>query len=75
MVKLIEQEGKATTCFGKEIKVIREMFHDENKKITYPRTNARNILAEQAQAYEMKLLLPILDLAKKTDEFRMLLAS
>ncbi|MGB3975266.1 MAG: hypothetical protein WBM27_02510 [bacterium] len=53
-MKKIKKRGKATTCFGKEIKVSNI-------------GDIRSALAQQAQALELNLLLPVIDLAKESD--------
>lgn len=55
----IHRAGYAVTCFDKEIRVVG------NRKSS----NLPSILAEQAQAVEMQLLLPILNLALSTRDF------
>lgn len=55
----IRDARRTTTCFGKVLKVTG----------TKNKTNLPSILAEQAQALEMYLLLPVLDLALTTEDF------
>lgn len=55
--------GAGVTCFGRLIKI--EVDEDGE-------TNVNSILAQQAQAIELSLLLPVVDLAKATNQFEIL---
>lgn len=55
----IKQEGGAETCFGKRLEL-------KNLKST-------QILAQVAQAAELKLIYPVVQLAKQTEEFKITL--
>lgn len=55
----IRDEGGATTCFG--------------KRLSTAQFSERSILAQVAQAVEMWLVNPAIELAKKTDEFKIVL--
>jgi hypothetical protein len=63
-MKLIEAQGGAEDCFGQWLR------HRQTKGSD---TNIRSILALRAQALELKLLLPVFDLAEGTDEFDVIL--
>ncbi|MBD2200169.1 MULTISPECIES: hypothetical protein [Calothrix] len=54
--------GSVKTIFGKEIKVPEGKAKEKLRAI-------RSMLAQEAQAVEMYLLLPVIELASKTDDF------
>jgi hypothetical protein len=58
----LNKGGSVTTIFGKELSVQPGKHKDRSKDV-------RSILAQEAQAIEMYLLLPIVDLANSTDDF------
>jgi hypothetical protein len=58
--RVIEQECGATTCYGKECPVT-------------PVRQPRQIMAEVAQALEMKMILPAFKLAQQTQDFTIVL--
>lgn len=55
----IRQRGGATTCFGKKLRV---------KQISGSKDNVASIMAQQAQAVELQLLLPVIDVAAKSNK-------
>jgi hypothetical protein len=59
-IERINREGGALDCYGKSIRVTEDR-------------EARQILAEQAQAVEMQLLAPVFQLARVTADFRITL--
>ena len=69
-VKLIEAAGQATTCFGKVIKVEKVWKRLKGRQTDSLVSNIPSILAELAQAMELKLLLPIIDMAREEAQLR-----
>jgi hypothetical protein len=60
--------GKSQTIFGKEL-VVTGGFNKKGKPDLDRRASLRSILAEEAQAIELYIMLPVLDLAKSTNNF------
>jgi hypothetical protein len=64
--------GKSQTIFCKEL-VVTGGFNKKGKPDLDRRASLRSILAEEAQAIELYIMLPALDLAKSTDDFQITL--
>lgn len=60
--------GKSQTIFGKEL-VVTGGFNSKGDPHVNRRESLRSILAEEAQAMELYIMLPVLDLAKSTNDF------
>jgi hypothetical protein len=56
-IQSIRQRGGAMTCFGKKLRV---------KQISASKDNVPSIMAQQAQAVELQLLLPVIDLVQES---------
>ena len=65
-------EGKAKTIFGKDL-LVAGGFNKKGLPDDTRRESLRSILAEQAQALELYILLPVLELAKSTSDFQITL--
>ncbi|NEU82234.1 hypothetical protein [Nostoc sp. UIC 10630] len=64
----LNESDTAETIFGKVIKVVGGKTND-GKPTAARKECIRGIMAQQAQAVELYLLLPVLDLAKSTKDF------
>ena len=61
----IRRDGGARDCFGRWIR----LPWDRNATTHTPQPNAPSVLAQLAQAMELYLMYPIVDLTQRTDEF------
>lgn len=71
-METLSKVGTAETIFGKHLKVTGG-FNKKGQPDSDRRKSLRSILAEQAQAVELYILLPVLDLAKCTNDFQITL--
>jgi hypothetical protein len=62
-------DGGAENCFGRWLSPPLKW----NARCRHWRPNLRSVLAQLAQAWELRLLLPVLNLARTTDQFRIML--
>jgi len=65
----ISNDGGAENCFGRWV-AIPDKWHERQKRY-FP--NSRSVLAQLAQAWELRLLLPVLELARTTEQFTIML--
>lgn len=63
----IRSRGSATDCYGREYKVTAITAKSKTSGYHYQDTNVRSILACLAQAWELKLLSPVLDVIQHCD--------
>lgn len=64
----LSSAGKSQTIFGKKL-VVTGGFNNKGEPDVNRRDSLRSILAEEAQAMELYIMLPVLDLAKSTNDF------